>query len=108
MSTAAVTLDRTDRPDLRDPSTGRVLPLAATRPLTKHDRCDALGSVPDAKGRRMRPGTCGVEALVRAWIPRVDRPLFFCGHHFRLHEPRLLQAGAYVHDERHRLAPAAS
>lgn len=100
MSTPTATIHR---PDLRDPS-GRILPLAATRPLSKQDRCDAKGSVPDAKGRRMQPGTCGVEALVRAWIPRVDRPLYFCGHHFRTHEPQLLQIGAFVHDERDRLS----
>ncbi len=103
MSAVAPTFDR---PDLRD-RTGRIVPLAATRPLTKSDRCDAPGSVPDARGRRMEPGTCGVEALVRAWIPAVDRPLYFCGHHFRQHEPHLLQLGAFVHDERDRLVAAA-
>lgn len=85
--------------EFRDPSTGTVLPLEATRPLGKDERCDALGSVPDKRGR-LRPGSCGAEALVRAWIPRVGRPLLFCGHHFREHEPKLLQIGAYIHDER--------
>lgn len=104
--TTVATPETIDRPDLRDPATGTLLPLAATRPLGKQDRCDARGSVPNAKGR-LSPGTCGAEALVRAWIPRVSRPLLFCGHHFRSHEPKLVQLGAYVHDERDRLATAA-
>lgn len=90
-----------DLPTLRDPSTGMVLPLAATRPLGPRDRCDSPGSVADRKGR-LRRGACGASALVRAWIPRVSRPLLFCGHHFRRYEPELLQIGAYVHDERAR------
>ncbi|WP_422663478.1 DUF7455 domain-containing protein [Segeticoccus sp.] len=95
---------RTNDTDLRDPMTGRILPLAATWPLGRDDRCDALGSVADARGQ-LRAGTCGAEALVRAWIPGVSRPLLFCGHHFRVHEPALAQIGAYVHDERNRLTP---
>lgn len=87
------------QPDLGDPATGILLPLAATRPIGTGDRCDARGFLSDAKGRP-RPGTCGCQGLVRAWIPGIDLPLYFCGHHFRRHEPMLMAAGAYVHDER--------
>lgn len=92
----------TNHADLRDPISGVIVPLAADWPLGKDERCDALGSVANAHGR-LRAGTCGAEALVRAWIPGISRPLLFCGHHFRIHEAALAQIGAYVHDERDRL-----
>ncbi len=97
MPTATVSTPST-RGVPRDPASGTVLPLAATAPLTWHDRCDAKGFVASAKGR-MQPGSCGAAALVRAWIPQVGLPLFFCGHHFNRHSAGLASVGAYIHNE---------
>lgn len=105
MNTVAAT-EATEHADLRDPITGMIFPLEAAWPLHPGDRCDAPGSVAGADGR-LHSGTCGAEALVRAWIPGISRPLFFCGHHFRIHQPALARIGAYVHDERSRLNSAS-
>lgn len=59
-----------------------------TAQLTRQDRCDR----------------CGAQAFVRATLPGADgMELFFCGHHFRAHEPKLVAAGATILDERHRI-----
>lgn len=59
----------------------------ATAELTRQDRCDR----------------CGAQAFARATLPGEGGVLLFCGHHFRNHESALVDAGAQIHDERHRL-----
>jgi hypothetical protein len=53
---------------------------AAAARLTRHDRCDG----------------CGAAAQVRALLPSGGE-LLFCGHHSRLHGPRLREIGAGLH-----------
>ncbi|WNN93682.1 hypothetical protein SEA_CALLINALLBARBZ_32 [Arthrobacter phage CallinAllBarbz] len=47
---------------------------------------------------------CGAQAFVKATLPGAH-PLLFCGHHYRKHEPALLQADARIIDERSRINP---
>lgn len=54
--------------------------------LTRQDRCDR----------------CGAQAYVRATLGG-GAELFFCGHHFRAHEDKLVAVGASIVDERHRI-----
>jgi len=59
-----------------------------TAQLTRLDRCDR----------------CGAQAFVKATLASGDgMELFFCGHHFREHEAKLVASGAVVQDERHRI-----
>ena len=51
--------------------------------LTRHDRCDR----------------CGAAAQVRAVLPSGGE-LLFCGHHVRVHGPRLIELAADLHVNR--------
>lgn len=44
---------------------------------------------------------CGAQAFAFATI--IDVRLFFCGHHFAMHEPAIYLIASEVVDERHRL-----
>lgn len=68
-------------------------PAPTATALTRGDRCDR----------------CGAQAYVRATIPSADGlALLFCGHHFRDFEPGLVESGAAIHDERHRIDAQAT
>ena len=56
-------------------------------PLTALDRCDR----------------CRAQAYVRVNLRTGGSELLFCGHHWREHEPKVLELAAHVHDETDRL-----
>lgn len=57
-------------------------------PLTANDRCDS----------------CQSAAYVAVALRLGKTSLLFCAHHYNKHEAKLNELGAYVHDERYRLA----
>jgi len=65
--------------------------LAAAEMLTVVDRCDR----------------CGARAYVRVLL-RSRLELLFCAHHNREYASALKKVAVAIHDETHRLAPAAA
>ena len=50
---------------------------------------------------------CGAQAYVRVTLGGGGE-LMFCAHHARLHEQKLREMSALIHDETERLAPTPS
>jgi hypothetical protein len=75
--------------DYDEPMAGTLIqePLLEEAPLTARDRCDR----------------CRAQAYVRVKLRSGGSELLFCGHHWREHEPKILELAANVHDETSKL-----
>lgn len=78
-------------------------------PLSALDACDPCGYsevTEDNKGITERTYASDVPSIAQAWV-RATFPsghdLLFCAHHYASHEAALLNAGATIQDERHKL-----